>query len=223
VPHPEPLARLIEQFQRLPGIGAKGAQRLAFHVLRTPREDADRLCDAIRDVKDRVTYCSICNTITDVDPCVYCTDQARDQAVICVVEEPQNVAAIEKTREFRGTYHVLMGALSPLSGVGPDDLKIKGLLGRVGEGRVQEVVLATNPNVEGERDLPGAAAEAARRPRHPHRHRYPGRQRHRVRGRGHDVESDARTEGSVVPRGHGATGLQCDGAGTAVRGARCCR
>jgi recombination protein RecR len=150
VPHPEPLLRLIEQFQRLPGIGAKSAQRLAFHVLRTPREDADRLCDALRDVKERVTYCSTCNTITDVDPCVYCTDESRDVTVICVVEEPQNVSAIEKTREFRGTYHVLMGALSPLHGVGPDDLKIKGLLGRVAEGRVQEVVLATNPNVEGE-------------------------------------------------------------------------
>jgi recombination protein RecR len=150
VPHPEPLARLIEQFQRLPGIGAKGAQRLAFHVLRTPREDADRLCDAIRDVKERVTYCSVCNTITDVDPCVYCTDTTRDPALICVVEEPQNVSVIEKTREFRGTYHVLMGALSPLGGVGPDDLKIRGLLARVGAGQVQEVVLATNPNVEGE-------------------------------------------------------------------------
>jgi recombination protein RecR len=150
VPHPEPVARLIEQLQRLPGIGAKGAQRLAFHVLRTPREDADRLCDAIRDVKERVTYCTVCNTITDVDPCVYCTDTTRDPTLICVVEEPQNVSAIEKTREFKGTYHVLMGALSPLGGVGPDDLKIKNLLTRVGEGQVQEVVLATNPNVEGE-------------------------------------------------------------------------
>jgi len=150
VAHPEPLVRLIEQFQRLPGIGAKGAQRLAFHVLRTPREDADRLCEAIRDVKERVTYCSVCNTITDVDPCGYCTDESRDTTVICVVEEPQNVAAIEKTREFRGAYHVLMGALSPLSGVGPDDLKIRGLLARVADGGIQEVVLATNPNVEGE-------------------------------------------------------------------------
>jgi recombination protein RecR len=148
--HPEPLARLIEQFQRLPGIGAKGASRLAMHVLRTPREDADRLCEAIRDVKERVTYCSVCNTITDVDPCAYCTDPVRDRSLICVVEEPQNVVAIEKTREFRGTYHVLMGALSPLSGIGPDDLKIKGLLGRMADGAVQEVVLATNPNVEGE-------------------------------------------------------------------------
>ena len=150
MPHPEPVARLIEQLQRLPGIGAKGAQRLAFHVLRTPREDADRLCDAIRDVKERVTYCTVCNTITDVDPCRYCTDTTRDPTLVCVVEEPQNVSAIEKTREFKGTYHVLMGALSPLGGVGPDDLKIKNLLTRVGEGQVQEVVLATNPNVEGE-------------------------------------------------------------------------
>ena len=148
--HPESLARLIEQFQRLPGIGAKSAQRLAFHILRTPRDDADRLCEAVRDVKDRVTYCSRCNTITDVDPCAYCTNGARNQRLICVVEEPQNVSAIEKTREFKGVYHVLMGALSPLQGVGPDDLKIKSLLLRVGEGAVDEIILATNPNVEGE-------------------------------------------------------------------------
>jgi recombination protein RecR len=148
--HPEPLARLIEHLQRLPGIGAKSAQRLAFHILRTPREAADQLCAAVQDVKEKVTYCSTCNNITDVDPCAYCTDDRREQHVICVVEEPQNVAAIEKTREFRGVYHVLMGALSPLQGVGPDDLKIRGLLSRVGEGGVNEVVLATNPNVEGE-------------------------------------------------------------------------
>jgi recombination protein RecR len=144
------LARLVEQLQKLPGIGAKGAQRLAFHLLRNPREDAERLCDAIRDVKERVTYCSVCNNITDVDPCTFCTGPSRDQRVICVVEEPQNVTVVEKTREFRGTYHVLMGALSPLHGVGPDDLKIKGLLGRVGQGAVDEVILATNPTVEGE-------------------------------------------------------------------------
>jgi recombination protein RecR len=148
--HPEPLARLIEHLQRLPGIGAKSAQRLAFHILRTPREAADQLCAAVQDVKEKVTYCSTCNNITDVDPCAYCTDDRRERHVICVVEEPQNVAAIEKTREFRGVYHVLMGALSPLQGVGPDDLKIRGLLSRVGEGGVNEVVLATNPNVEGE-------------------------------------------------------------------------
>lgn len=148
--HPEPLARLIDEFKKLPGIGAKSAQRLAFHVLRGAREDADRLCDAVRDVKERVTYCSVCNTITDVDPCRFCADDARDRSVICVVEEPQNVSAIEKTRDFKGVYHVLMGALSPLQGVGPDDLKIRGLLERVGPGTVREVILATNPNVEGE-------------------------------------------------------------------------
>ena len=147
---PEPLTRLVEQLQRLPGIGAKSAQRLAFHILKTPREDADRLCDAIRDVKERVTYCSVCNNITDSDPCVFCTGVNRDARVICVVEEPENVTAIEKTRDFRGVYHVLMGALSPLHGVGPDDLKIKGLLSRVGGGGVEEIILATNPTVEGE-------------------------------------------------------------------------
>jgi recombination protein RecR len=146
---PDPLIRLIEELQRLPGIGPKGAQRLAFHILKTPREQTDRLSDALREVKERVTYCSVCNNITDVDPCAFCTGGARDPHVICVVEEPQNVAAIEKSREFKGMYHVLMGALSPLQGIGPDDLKIKSLLGRVGNG-VTEIILATNPNVEGE-------------------------------------------------------------------------
>jgi recombination protein RecR len=135
--------------QRLPGIGPKGAQRLAFHLLRTPREHTDRLVEAVRDVKERVTYCSVCNNITDADPCSYCSNTSRDPHIICVVEEPQNVSVIEKTREFRGLYHVLMGALSPLQGVGPDDLKIKGLLTRLGNG-VTEVILATNPNVDGE-------------------------------------------------------------------------
>ena len=146
---PEPLLRLIEELQRLPGIGPKGAQRLAFHILRTPREQAERLVEAVRDVKERVTYCSTCNNITDVDPCAFCSADNRDRHIICVVEEPQNVSAIEKTREFKGLYHVLMGALSPLQGIGPDDLKIRGLLARVTNG-VQEIILATNPNVEGE-------------------------------------------------------------------------
>src|SRR5438093_11930279 len=147
---PDPLTRLIEELQRLPGIGPKGAQRLAFHMLRTPRGQTERLVDALRDVTERVTYCSVCNNITIVDPCAFCTGDGRDATISCVVEEPQNVSAIEKTRDFKGTYHVLMGALSPLHGVGPDDLKIKGLLARVGEGGVDEVILATNPNVEGE-------------------------------------------------------------------------
>jgi recombination protein RecR len=146
---PDPLVRLIEELQKLPGIGPKGAQRLAFHILRTPREEADRLVDAVRDVKERVTYCSTCNNITDVDPCAFCSTEARDPNIICVVEEPQNVSAIEKTREFKGLYHVLMGALSPLQGIGPDDLKIRGLLARVTNG-VREIILATNPTVEGE-------------------------------------------------------------------------
>ena len=144
------MTRLVEQLQKLPGIGAKGAQRLAFHILKNPRDDAERLCDAIRDIKERVTYCTVCNNITEHDPCAFCTSASRDQRLICVVEEPQNVSVVEKTREFRGVYHVLMGALSPLHGVGPDDLKIKGLLSRVGDGAVDEVILATNPNVEGE-------------------------------------------------------------------------
>ena len=147
---PDPLTRLIEQLQRLPGIGAKSAQRLAYHVLKTPREEVERLADAMREVKDRVTYCSICSNITDTDPCYYCTHQGRDRRIICVVEEPENVNGVEKTHGFKGLYHVLMGALSPLHGVGPDDLKIKGLLSRVGQGGVEEVILATNPNVEGE-------------------------------------------------------------------------
>jgi recombination protein RecR len=145
-----PLVRLVEQIQRLPGIGAKGAQRLAFHLLRQPRAEVDALIDAMRDVKEQVTYCSVCSNITDSDPCVYCTDPGRDRHVICVIEEPHNVAAVENTREFKGIYHVLMGALSPLQGVGPDDLKIRGLLERVRDGDVTEVILATNPNVEGE-------------------------------------------------------------------------
>jgi recombination protein RecR len=146
---PDPLIRLIEELQRLPGIGPKSAQRLAFHILRTPRDEAERLVEAVRIVKERVTYCSVCNNITDVDPCAICAADTRDRHTICVVEEPSNVVAIEKTREFKGLYHVLMGALSPLQGVGPDDLKIKGLLARVTNG-VSEIILATNPNVEGE-------------------------------------------------------------------------
>ncbi len=147
---PASLQNLIDQFKKLPGVGAKSAQRLAFHVLKTPRDDAERLCDAIRDVKDRVTYCTICNNFTDVDPCLYCADPARDHRLVCVVEEPQNVNVIEKTGGFRGVYHVLLGALSPLQGVGPDDLRIKGLLTRIESDQIEEIILATNPTVEGE-------------------------------------------------------------------------
>jgi recombination protein RecR len=147
---PAALQNLVDQFKQLPGVGAKSAQRLAFHVLKTPREDAERLCDAIRDVKDRITYCSVCNNITDIDPCAFCADTSRDARLICVVEEPQNVHVVEKTGGFRGVYHVLLGSLSPLHGVGPDDLKIKGLLTRIEQGGVEEIILATNPTVEGE-------------------------------------------------------------------------
>jgi recombination protein RecR len=144
---PEPLGELVAALQRLPGIGARSAQRLAYHILKTPREEIDLLAAAMLSVKERVTYCTICSNITDVDPCTYCTGD-RDPRIICVVEQPENVAAIEKTRGFRGRYHVLMGAIAPLQGVGPDDLKIKGLLSRI-DG-VEEVILATNPTVEGE-------------------------------------------------------------------------
>lgn len=146
----EPLARLTEELQKLPSIGAKSAQRLAFHLLKQPREEVNRLCDALRDVKEQLTNCSVCSNITDIDPCFYCTDEGRDRQTICVVEDPHNVAAIERTGDFKGSYHVLMGALSPLKGVGPDELHIKGLLQRVSADGVTEVILATNPNVEGE-------------------------------------------------------------------------
>lgn len=142
--------RLIEQLQKWPGIGARTAQRLAFHVLKSPREDAELLANALRDVKTEVRHCSVCANITDQDPCHYCTSPDRDGHVICVVEEPVNVIAIEKTRDFNGRYHVLMGTLSPLRGIGPDALRIKPLLARLATGEVTEVILATNPTVEGE-------------------------------------------------------------------------
>ena len=147
---PEPLTRLIDELQRLPGIGRKSAQRLAFHVMKSTREDAERLAEAIRDVKDRITSCSVCNNVTDIDPCPLCTDAFRNTRVICVVEEPQNVLVIERARDYNGLYHVLMGALSPLQGIGPGDLRIMSLLARVEAGGVDEIILATNPNVEGE-------------------------------------------------------------------------
>ena len=146
----DPLGELVTALQRLPGIGARSAQRLAHYILKTPREEVDTLCAAILSVKDRVTYCSICSNITAVDPCTYCISPDRDGRVLCVVEQPENVAAVERTRGFRGRYHVLMGAIAPLQGIGPDELKIKGLLARVGQGGIEEVIVATNPNVEGE-------------------------------------------------------------------------
>ena len=146
----EPLARLIDELKRLPGIGQKSAQRIAFHLERAPRADAERLAAAIVDAKDKIRLCSICNNLTESDPCAYCSDSGRDPAVVCVVETPYNAIAIEKTREFRGQYHVLHGALSPLQGIGPDQLKLKSLIERLKSGKIRELIIATNPNVEGE-------------------------------------------------------------------------
>jgi recombination protein RecR len=146
----EPLARLIQEFKRLPGIGQKSAQRLSFHVLRGSQEDAERLAEALLDVKSKLGLCRLCNNISDSELCPFCTDPHRDRSVICVVEEPHNILAVETTRQFSGLYHVLHGAISPLRGVGPDQLKIKNLLERFESGEVQELILATNPNVEGE-------------------------------------------------------------------------
>ncbi len=146
---PRSLERLASEFQRLPGIGAKSAARLAYYLLRSPDEDAERLARAISESRAAVKRCSVCNTLTEEDPCDICADPQRDAALLCVVEEPGNLAAIEKTREFRGRYHVLWGALSPLKGIGPDEIDVAGLVSRVTP-EVREVVIATNPNVEGE-------------------------------------------------------------------------
>ena len=146
----EPLARLITEFKRLPGIGQKSAQRLAFHVLRASRDDAEHLAQAVLDVKDKLGLCSVCNNISESDQCLFCRDSTRDPKVVCVVEEPHNIVGIETTREYQGRYHVLHGALSPLRGVGPEALRIKGLVERIGQGEIQEVIVATNPTVEGE-------------------------------------------------------------------------
>src|SRR5246500_3693876 len=144
------MARLIEELKKLPGVGGKTAQRFAFHILRASEEDAELLAGAIRDVKASLRLCSVCNNITDVDPCTYCTSATRNQRLVCVVEEPTNIAAIEKTRHYNGVSHVLHGALSPLHGVGPEQLRIANLERRVDAGNVDEVILATNPTVEGE-------------------------------------------------------------------------
>jgi recombination protein RecR len=146
----EPMTRLIDELKKLPGIGNKTAQRLAFHILRSSADDADALASAVRDVKANLRLCSTCNNITDVDPCVYCSSPTRNQKIVCVVEEPTNIAAVEKTRHFNGVYHVLHGSISPLHGVGPEQLRIANLLTRVAAGEIEEVILATNPTVEGE-------------------------------------------------------------------------
>jgi recombination protein RecR len=147
----EPMSRLIEELRKLPGVGSKSAQRLAFHILRATHEDAGALADAISTLKATLHLCSVCNNITDVDPCAYCTAASRNQRLICVVEEPTSIAAIEKSRQFNGVYHVLHGTLSPLNGVGPDELRIANLLSRVQTGGAEiEVILATSPTLEGE-------------------------------------------------------------------------
>jgi recombination protein RecR len=146
----EPMSRLIDELKKLPGVGAKSAQRLAFHILRSSDEDADALATAVRDVKANLRLCSVCNNITDVDPCIYCTSATRNQRLICVVEEPTNIAAIDKTKHFNGVFHVLHGAISPLHGIGPEQLRISNLLTRVEGDNVDEVIIATNPTVEGE-------------------------------------------------------------------------
>jgi recombination protein RecR len=145
-----PLQRLIDEFRRLPGVGQKSAQRLAFHVLRSSRDQAAALAAALIDVKDNLGICAECNNISDAELCPYCRDPNRDHTQICVVEEPHNILAVETTRSFSGRYHVLHGAISPLRGIGPEQLKIKGLLERIGQGEVQEIIMATNPTVEGE-------------------------------------------------------------------------
>jgi recombination protein RecR len=146
----EPMSRLIEELKKLPGIGAKSAQRLAFHILRSSEEDANALSEAVRDLKEKLRLCSICNNITDVDPCVYCASPTRNQRMVCVVEEPTNISSVEKTRSYSGVYHVLHGTLSPLHGVGPEHLRTGNLLARVQASEVDEVILATNPTIEGE-------------------------------------------------------------------------
>lgn len=145
-----PIARLIEEFEKLPGIGHKTAQRLAFHVLDMPQEKADRLANAISEAKRKTKFCSVCGNLTDSDVCPLCSSEKRDASVICVVEDARDVVAMEKIREFKGLYHVLHGAISPMQGIGPEDIKIKELLARIRAGSISEVIIATNPNIEGE-------------------------------------------------------------------------
>lgn len=148
--YPEPVAKLIDAFSRLPGVGPKTAGRLAFHILRMKEEDVVDFAKALVQVKRGLVYCSVCCNITDMDPCRVCQDKSRDPAVICVVQEPKDLVAMERTKEFRGYYHVLHGAISPMEGIGPDEIRLAELLKRLGDERVQELILATNPNVEGE-------------------------------------------------------------------------
>jgi recombination protein RecR len=151
----EPVSKLIDEFKRLPGVGQKSAQRLAFYILRRPASEVEQFADALREVKEKIVFCSVCNNLTDVDPCLYCSNPKRDRAVICIVEEPYNLIAVEKTRSFRGLYHVLHGSLSPLRGIGPDELMLANLFPRLKpenneDIEIREVIVATNPTTEGE-------------------------------------------------------------------------
>jgi len=146
----EPITRLIDELRRLPGIGHKTAQRLAYSILRKPKADVEQLARAVLAVKEKIVLCGVCSNLTDVDPCRICTHPGRSDQIICVVEEPYNILSIERTREYRGRYHVLHGVLSPINGIGPEELNLKNLFERIKSGLVQEVVLATNPTVEGE-------------------------------------------------------------------------
>ena len=146
----EPMARLIEELKKLPGVGAKTAQRFAFHILRSSDDDAAALADAVRGLKAALRLCSVCNNVTDVDPCVYCSSPTRNQRLVCVVEEPTSIASVERTRGYQGVYHVLHGTLSPIHGVGPDQLRTSTLIARVERGEIDEVILATSPTLEGE-------------------------------------------------------------------------
>jgi recombination protein RecR len=148
--HPEPIAKLTMAFDNMPGIGYRMAQRMAFHILRMSKKDAVSLANSIIEVRKRIGHCLVCNNLTEEDPCWICKDNKRDRSVICVVEEPDDLDAIEETREYRGLYHVLLGVISPLDGIGPEDIKIKELMERLKGGTVKEVIVATNPNVEGE-------------------------------------------------------------------------
>lgn len=146
----EPMARLIEEFTKLPGIGPKTAQRLAFHILSIPENKVERLARAIINAKQKIVYCSVCGNLTDIDPCKICSAVNRNRNTICVVEDPRDVVAMEKTREYKGLYHILHGAISPMEGIGPEDIRIKELLERIRKEKIQEIILATNPNIEGE-------------------------------------------------------------------------
>ncbi len=199
----EPMTRLIDELKKLPGIGNKSAQRLAFHILRSSADDAEGLASAVRDVKAKLRLCSICNNITDVDPCVYCSSPTRNQKLVCVVEEPTNIAAVEKTRHFNGVYHVLHGSISPLHGVGPEQLRIANLISRVGGRRNRGSHPRDQSHGRGrsDRHLPGPATEAAGTAGHSHCHGNSGGQRHRIHRRSHHAEGHGRPAGNVASAG----------------------